>query len=48
MAKGQKRSSKEPRKPKSDEKKPAGPKYMQPAELIQSAKDISPRLGRKH
>ena len=48
MSKGQKRSSKEPRKPKSDEKKATGPKYMQKPELVQSTKDIAPRLGRKH
>jgi hypothetical protein len=48
MSKGQKRSSKEPRKPKSDGKKPAGPKYMRPPELVQSTKDIALRLGRKH
>ena len=48
MSKGQKRSTKEPRKPKSDEKKPAGPKYMRTPELAKSTKDIAPRLGRKH
>jgi hypothetical protein len=47
MAKGQKRSTKEPRKPKSDEKKPAGPKYLRPPELVQLAKPGAPRLGRK-
>ena len=48
MAKGQRRSSKEPRKPKSDEKKPAGAKYMRPAELVQTAKDTPLRPARKH
>jgi hypothetical protein len=48
MAKGQKRSSKEARKPKSDEKKPTGAKYMRPAELVQLAKDTPLRSARKH
>jgi hypothetical protein len=47
MAKGQKRSGKEPRKLKSAEKKPAGPKYLRPPELIQAAKPGAPRLGQK-
>jgi hypothetical protein len=38
MAKGQKRSTKEQRKPKSDKKKVEGPKYLRPAELVQSGK----------
>lgn len=38
MAKGQKRSSKEPRKLKADDKKQAGPKYLRPAELVQVGK----------
>jgi hypothetical protein len=36
MAKGQKRSSKEPRKQKGTDKKLAGPKYLRPPELAQS------------
>ncbi len=47
MAKGQKRSGKEARKPKSDENRPTGPKYLRPVELVQSAKDTAPRLGKK-
>jgi len=47
MAKGQKRSSKEPRKPKSDSKKQSGPKYLRPPELVQTAKLGAPRPGTK-
>jgi len=47
MAKGQKRSTKEPRKLKSAEKKPAGPKYLRPADLLQPAKLGPQRPGRK-
>jgi len=47
MAKGQKRSSKEPRKLKSAEKKQAGPKYLRPPELVQAAKPGVTRLGPK-
>jgi hypothetical protein len=38
MAKGQKRTNKEQRKLKSKEPKQAGPKYLRPAELVQTAK----------
>jgi hypothetical protein len=47
MAKGQKRSGKEPRKLKSAEKKPAGPKYLRPPELVQQAKLGASRPGPK-
>ncbi len=47
MAKGQKRSTKEPRKPKSNEKKPTGPKYLRAPELVQSAKSDTSRSGVK-
>jgi hypothetical protein len=46
MAKGQKRSTKEPRKQKTKETKQAGPKYMRPAELVQTAK-TTPQASRK-
>ena len=46
MAKGQKRSTKEPRKEKSSEKK-QGPKYLRPAELVQSGKLGAQRPGQK-
>jgi hypothetical protein len=45
MAKGQKRSGKEPRKAKSTEKKAAGPKYLRPSDLGQ--KGGSAPAGRK-
>ena len=38
MAKGQKRSNKEQRKLKSKDSKKPGPKYLRPAELVQTAK----------
>jgi hypothetical protein len=38
VSKEQKRSAKEPRKPKAAGKKPEGPKYLRPAELIQPSK----------
>jgi len=45
MAKGQQRSGKEPRKPKSDKgKKLSGPKYLRPHELIATSKG-TPRPG---
>lgn len=47
MAKGQKRSAKEPRKQKKAEPKPAGPKYLRPAELVQSGKLGAQRPGQK-
>lgn len=47
MAKGQKRSTKEPRKPKSKEQKQTGPKYLRPAELVNLAKPGASRLGEK-
>jgi hypothetical protein len=47
MAKGQKRSNKEQRKPKSEEKKPTGPKYLRPAELVQFAKAGAQSAGSK-
>jgi hypothetical protein len=47
MAKGQKRSTKEPRKPKSDEKKPTGPRYLRAPELVQSAKPGASRPSPK-
>jgi hypothetical protein len=46
MAKGQKRSSKEIRKPKSTDKK-TGPKYMAPAELGRLGKSTGPRPNDK-
>jgi hypothetical protein len=46
MAKGQQRSSKEPRKEKSSEKK-QGPKYLRPAELVQVGKLGAQRPGKK-
>ena len=47
MAKGQKRSGKEPRKLKSAEKKPTGPKYLRPPELVQAGKLGAQRPGQK-
>lgn len=47
MAKGQKRSNKEQRKPKSEEKKQTGPKYLRPPELVQLAKDSARSAGPK-
>ena len=38
MAKGQQRTNKQTKKPKSVEKKPSGPKYLRSSEGIQSAK----------
>jgi hypothetical protein len=46
MAKGQKRSAKEPRKEKSSDKK-LGPKYLRPHELVQTAKPGGQRPGQK-
>jgi hypothetical protein len=46
MAKGQKRSSKEARKPKSADKK-SGPKYLASAGLGQSGKPGVSGLGQK-
>ena len=46
MAKGQKRTSKEPRKVKSSEKK-SGPKYLRPAEFIQTGRLGAQRPGQK-
>ena len=37
MAKGQQRSSKQVKKPKSVEKKPSGPKYLRSGETLQTA-----------
>jgi hypothetical protein len=48
MAKGQKRSTKEPRKEKSKEAKQAGPKYLRPAELVQTAKPNSQAPKKSH
>ena len=45
MAKGQQRSSKEQKKPKSSDKKEA--KHLRPHELIQSSKLAAPRPGTK-
>ena len=47
MAKGQKRTTKEPRKLKSPDKKLAGPKYLRPAELVSSGKLGPQRPGQK-
>ncbi len=47
MAKGQKRSNKEQRKLKTADKKPTGPKYLRPPELVQTAKLGAPRPGPK-
>ena len=47
MAKGQKRSNKEQRKLKSKEPKPAGPKYLRPAELVHAAKPATSGPGAK-
>ncbi|MCT8970548.1 hypothetical protein [Microbaculum marinisediminis] len=50
MAKGQKRSTKEPKKQKAAEKKTkklAGPKYLRQSEMIQSGKAGIQRLGLK-
>lgn len=47
MAKGQKRSSKEPRKLKAADKKPEGPKYLRPADIGQGMKPLTARLGQK-
>jgi hypothetical protein len=46
MAKGQKRSTKEARKPKSTDKK-AGPKYLGGSNLGDAAKSAATRLGQK-
>ena len=46
MAKGQQRSSKEPRKLKSGEKK-QGPKYLRAPELVQIGKLGAQRPGQK-
>lgn len=46
MSKGQKRSTKEPRKEKSADKK-AGPKYLRPAELVTPGKLGAQRPGQK-
>jgi len=50
MAKGQKRSSKQPRKPKTAEpagKKAAGPKYLHSKDVPQSVKLTALRVGQK-
>jgi hypothetical protein len=46
MAKGQKRTAKEARKPKSTDKK-AGPKYLAGSNLAEAAKSAATRLGQK-
>ncbi len=45
MAKGQKRSNKEPKKQKSGDKKKAEPKYLRSSDLGQSAKLGTTRGG---
>lgn len=47
MAKGQQRSSKQQKKPKTAEKKPAGPKYLRQSELLQAGTLGAQRSPRK-
>ncbi len=50
MAKGQKRSAKEPKKQKAAEKKTkklAGPKYLRQSEMFQSGKTGTQKFGLK-
>jgi hypothetical protein len=47
MAKGQKRSTKEARKPKAADKKSSGPKYMQSSDLAKAGKSAVSKIGDK-
>jgi hypothetical protein len=47
MAKGQRRSNKEPKKLKNGDSKDKGPRYMRIPELVQSSKSALPRASAK-